>query len=312
MRPAISLRQLHYLVAVADSKSFSSAALETHVAQPALSRQIALLEELVGSRLLRRSRKGVTLTDGGVRLYNLARSMLERLDGVEAELRSSEQRPAGVVTVALPPSVASMLVPALVRELAHRHPAIVLRVEDGPGLENGYGLAAEQVDFAIVPGAEALVDVEYEVLLRESLLLVERREPARRPPATIAFARAARLPLALPPRTSHTRRVVDEAAHAARIALNVAYEQRSPATIMGLVRDGLAATITSSLALEQLWKPGSVRARRIVSPEVTRTISLARPAGRALGFAARAVYDIARELALDAVRQGGWRGKVIA
>jgi LysR family nitrogen assimilation transcriptional regulator len=74
---AISLRQLHYLVAVADAGSFSAAAHRTHVAQPALSRQIAMLEDQIGLRLLHRSRKGVTLTDGGIRLYTLARSVLE-------------------------------------------------------------------------------------------------------------------------------------------------------------------------------------------------------------------------------------------
>ncbi len=308
LRSAISLRQLHYLVAVVDAGSFTAAADQTHVAQPALSRQIALLEAQVGLRLLDRSRKGVTLTEGGVRLYNLARSMLERLGSVQMELRANEKRPAGVVNIALPPSLASMLVPQVVRELESRYPEIILRVEDGLSLENGRSLEAALLDFGIVPTADELVDVEYEPLLRESMLLVQKRSSARRVPATITIDQVARLKLILPPRSFHTRRVIDDVAHASHLRLNIAYEQRSLTTIMSLVRDGLGATITNSLAVEQFWTAGAVSARRIVEPEIKRTISLARPSKRNLSFAAQAVYDVVKRFAIKAVTEGRWQG----
>jgi LysR family nitrogen assimilation transcriptional regulator len=308
LRSAISLRQLHYLVAVADAGSFSAAAEQTHVAQPALSRQIALLEAQVGLRLLNRSRKGVTLTEGGTRLYNLARSMLERLGSVQSELRASEKRPAGVVTVALPPSVASMLLPGVVREIEAHYPEIILRVEDSLSLENGRSLEAALLDFGIVPTADELVDVDYEPLVRESLLLVERRGASRRVPATIAFDQVAKLKLIMPPRSFHTRRVVDDVARASHLALNIAYEQRSVTTIMSLVRDGLGATITHSPAVEQFWTPGTISARRIVRPEITRTISLARPSKRTLSFAAEAIYAVFKRFAIEAVKDGRWQG----
>ena len=308
LRSAISLRQLHYLVAVADAGSFSAAAEQTHVAQPALSRQIAILEGQVGLRLLDRSRKGVTLTEGGARLYDLARSMLERLGSIQMELRASEKRPAGVVNIALPPSLASMLVPNVVRELESRYPEIVLRVEDGLSLENGRSLEAALLDFGIVPTADELVDVDYEPLVRESLLLVERWGAARRGPTTITFEQVARLKLIMPPRSFHARRVVDEVAHASHRTLNIAYEQRSLTTIMSMVRDGLGATITNSPAVEQFWAPGSVSARRIVRPEIVRTMSLARPSKRPLSFAARAVYDIVKRFSFKAVKEGRWQG----
>ena len=309
LRSAISLRQLHYLVAVVDAGSFSAAAVQTHVAQPALSRQIALLEAQVGLQLLIRSRKGVALTDGGVRLYNLARSTLERLGSVQMELRASEKRPAGIVNIALPPSVASMLVPKVVRELEARYPEIVLRVEDGLSLENARSLEAALIDFGIVPTADELVDVDYEPLVRESLLLVEKRNSSPRVAPTVTFNQVTKLKLILPPRTFHTRRVIDDVLFRTRLSLNVAYEQRSVTTIMSLVRDGLGATITTSPAVEQFWPPGTVTVRRIVKPEITRTISLARPSRRALSFAAQAVYGVVKRLALEAVKEGRWQGK---
>ena len=310
--PPISLRQLRYLVAVSDAGSFSAASVRTHVAQPALSRQIAMLEASVGACLLQRSRKGVTLTESGVRLYGIARGMLERLSHVRAEVSSRQDVASGVVTIALPPNVASMLVPKLVRELERRHPLIELRVEDGSSLEKGSSLQAASVDFGLVPIGTALVDADYDVLLRESLLLVEPRNGGARAPATVSFAHAARLRLALPPRTFHTRRVIEEAARTAGLSLNVAYEQHSVTTIAGLVREGLAATITNSPAVEQLFRPGTVRARRIVNPAITRLVALARPSDRPLGLAAQVTCDIVRRFALDAVKEGRWQGKAPA
>jgi LysR family nitrogen assimilation transcriptional regulator len=311
LRSAISLRQLHYLVAVADAGSFSAAAEQAHVAQPALSRQIALLEAHVGLRLMDRSRRGVTLTEGGVRLYNLARSMLERLGGVELELRASEKQPAGVVTVALPTSVASMLVPRIVRELRARYPDIILRIVDGLSLENGRSLEAALIDIGVVPTADELVDVHYEPLVRERLLLVEARSASRSAPATITFGQVARLDLILPPRSYHTRRLLDAAAHASNLTLNIAYEQQSLTTIMSLVRDGLGATIANSPAAEQFWAPGAIRARRIVRPEITRTISLARSSKRTLSVAAQAVYDVLKRFVIEAVKTGHWQGTLL-
>jgi LysR family nitrogen assimilation transcriptional regulator len=305
---AISLRQLRYLVEVADAGSFVAAAELTHVAQPALSRQIALLEAQVGARLLERSRKGVALTPAGVHLCGLARSMLVQLGSVQKELRSDKKRPAGVVNVALPPSVASMLVPRVVRELEARYPGVELRIADGLSLENGRSLEAALIDFGIVPTAAELAGVEYEPLVEESLFLVEPRRKSLRVPATVALDQVARLKLILPPRTFHTRRVIDEAARTSRVALNIGYEQSSVMTIVSLVRDGLGATIANSPAVDQYWAPGAVTARRIVKPEIKRTVSLARSSKRPLSPAAEAVYEVVRHLAIEAVNDGRWQG----
>jgi LysR family nitrogen assimilation transcriptional regulator len=308
LRSAISLRQLHYLVAVADAGSFSAAADQTHVAQPALSRQIAILEAHVGLRLFDRSRKGVALTEGGGRLYALARNTLERIGSVQAELRANENRPVGLVTVALSTSLAATLVPSVVRELEASCPEVVLRVEDRLSLENHRSLEAGLIDFGIVPAADELLDVDYEPLVRESLLLLERRHTSRRVSATIAFDQLTKQRLILPPRNFHTRRVVDDVALVTHRRLNVAYEQQSLTTIMSLVRAGLGGTITNSLAVAQFWPPGEFVARRVVRPEITRTISLAWPVRRPLSFAARAVYAVIKRFAIEAVKEGRWQG----
>jgi LysR family transcriptional regulator, nitrogen assimilation regulatory protein len=201
-----------------------------------------------------------------------------------------------------------MLVAPIVQELEARYPEIVPRVVDGLSLDNSRSLEAALLDFGVVPSADELIDVEYEPLVRESLLLVEKRTAARRVRATVPFDQVARLRLVLPPRSFHTRRVIDEVARAAHVALDIAYEQQSVTTIVSLVRDGLGAAITNSPATEQFWHPGSVSARRITTPEMTRRVSLPRPAKRPLSLAAQAVYDLVKRFAIAAVKDGRWQG----
>lgn len=179
-------------------------------------------------------------------------------------------------------------------------------------LENSRSLQAGLLDFGIVPAADELVDVVYEPLVRESLLLVEGRNAARQGALTITFGQLAKLRLVLPPRSFHTRRIIDDAAKSSRITLKITYEQQSVATIMSLVRDGLGATITNSPAVHQLfWPPGTVSMRRIVRPEINRTISLARHSARPLSLAAQAVYDLTRRFAVEAVNDGRWQGELV-
>lgn len=82
----MTFKQLRYLIAIAEAGSFSAAARRAYIAQPALSRQISLLEGELEMQLLERQHDGVALTDAGRRLYEVARSVVQKLDSVKDEL----------------------------------------------------------------------------------------------------------------------------------------------------------------------------------------------------------------------------------
>ena len=309
-RSPITLRQLHYFVAVADRSSFTRGAEAIHVAQPALSRQIASLEGLVGVRLLLRTRKGLSLTEAGKRLYEVARSVLERIEGVQAEIGSSVREPAGVVRIALPITVAAMLVPMLVREVEKRYPGIVLRIQDGLSFEGASQLEDGQLDLGLLPNADEFAGLVSEPLLREDLFLVRRKEAGARLSKTISIRQLVKLPLVMAPRSQHLRRFIEQAANEQRLELNLRYEQHSATTIAAFVADGLAATIANSPAVSDFWRPGTVVAQPI-RPALRRVVSLAWSVGRPLGFAALAVSQVVKDLALRSVREGRWTAVVV-
>lgn len=306
----ISLKQLRYFVDVVEQRGFTAAARVLHIAQPALSRQIAQLEDDLGERLLVRQSDGVVPTDTGMRLYDLARAILERVNGAREEVRGEQSEPQGRVSVALPTTGGTDLITELVRVCAIELPKVTLQVIDGVSTQTGHVLESGMVDFGVVPNADEVPGIEFEPLFHEHLFLVRRAEGSGVQPAEVPFATVVSTPLVMGPRSMHLRRYLEQQASARGLAIQLAHEQRSANTIAGFVRAGLAATVTNWPSMREFFPDGHVIAQRIVQPDLCRTIAIGHAAARPLNRAARATYDVLRRLLLDRAKDGRWRGEV--
>lgn len=121
-----SLRQLEYLLAVADARHFGRAARACAVSQPALSAQIAALEEGLGVRLLERSRRGTRPTPAGARVIEHARAVLRAADELVAAAREAREPLTGPLHLGVIPTVAPYLLPRWLPEVRRRHPRLRL------------------------------------------------------------------------------------------------------------------------------------------------------------------------------------------
>ncbi len=303
----MTLKQLRYLIAIAEAGSFSAAARNAYIAQPALSRQIGMLEEELEMRLLERQHDGVVLTDAGRRLYEVARSVIQKIDSVKDELVSTKGDPKGQVSIAIPVAASALLLPLIITQAREKFPGIEVHVRDGLSTEGGQAIELGKVDFGVVPNAEELEHVRAEPVLVEELCWYGRIDMPTQGP-TIRFAEAAALPLVMGPRSLHLRRRLEQVAMQQGVALNICYEQHSAQGISSLVRSGLAATITSWPALEEQFHP---QARRIIEPSIRRTVSIAYSVHRPLTFAASCMRDLVRNLLLDLARSGRWHAEPV-
>ncbi|KAF1052889.1 MAG: HTH-type transcriptional regulator GltC [Stenotrophomonas maltophilia] len=303
----MTLKQLRYLIAIAEAGSFSAAARKAFIAQPALSRQMGMLESELEVQLLHRQHDGVDLTDAGRRLYEVARSVIQKVDSVKDELVSTRGNPRGRVSIAIPVTSSALLLPAIIQRAREKFEGIELLVRDGMSKEGGEAIELGKVDFGIVPNAEELEGVIAEPIFIERLYWVGRSEQSGLG-ESISLAEAVAQPLVMPPRSLHLRRRVEQAAMAAGVELNVRYEQQSAYGISGLVASGLAATISN-------WPPIDAAAhslaRRIVEPELLRTVCIAHSAHKPLSFAASCIHDMVRELLIEVVQDGRWKGELI-
>lgn len=306
----VSLRQFRYFICVVEQRSFTSAAAILHVAQPSLSRQVAQLEEIVGEQLLIRTPTGIIPTEPGFKVYYLARSLLEQVNGLVDEVRGTEREPQGRVSIALPATGGTDLIAEVIKACKSEIPQVSLHVQDGISTLTGQMLGSGLVDFGVVPNAEDIHGIASEPLFIEHLFIVRSKDGRQRQPSEIDFASVTKLPLVMGPRSMHLRRYLEKAAADNGIELQIAYEQQTVGTIAGFVKAGLAATITNWPSLTEHFPVGTVWAQRIIDPELNRVISIAHPAERPLGQAARAAYNIVRRLLLERVKDGRWRGKL--
>lgn len=120
----MDLRQLTYVVAVAEEKSFTRAAQRCFVVQSALSHQIGRLEQELGARLFHRSSRHVSLTDAGHAFLPAAHQCLEAADRARAEVAAATGEIRGRLSVGVIPTVAAVDVPAALRAFRDQHPQV--------------------------------------------------------------------------------------------------------------------------------------------------------------------------------------------
>lgn len=307
----ISLRQMRYFVCVVEQKGFTSAASILHVAQPSLSRQVAQLEEAIDAQLLIRTSTGIIPTEAGLKVYQAARDLLDSVNGLGNAVKGIQQEPEGRVSIALPATCGTQFLADVIKTCKLEIPKVELHVQDTISTITSQVLSAGLVDFGVLPNAEEVQGIEAEPIFREWLYLVTLMEGRKRTPTEIDLASLAGLPLVMGPRTMHLRRYVERVAAEQGIALHVRYEQQTVGTIIGVVRSGLAATVSNWPSAVDHFSIGEFAIQKFVNPELHRVIAIAHPIDRPLRRPAKAAYDIVKRLLIERVKDGRWRGTPI-
>lgn len=282
----MEIKQLRYFKRVADSGSVSRAAASLSVAQPAVSRQIASLEEALGTPLFFRNGRGVKLTDAGQQLYNHTSEILEAIRTAEQEVRDTMGVARGTVLIGSTPTVIRYVAPPLLRRIARSHPELQLEFTEGlSGYVNEW-LSNGLLDIAVLHDATRTQHFLTEPLVREDLVFVGPLGSGES--GDMAFAALSDLRLVMPRRSHGLRLMVERAAANARIALNVVAEVDSLAAIKSVVReDGMVAILPRGAVDEA---DGLVM-RPIVDPAMARTLILATSSQRPVSQTTRAVIQ---------------------
>lgn len=138
-RMELDLKRLHQVLTVARLGSFSRAAEELHITQPALSRSIALLEERYGVRIFERGRGGATLTEVGKLAVAEAEGLLRDARSLEHNFRLYGRGEGGKLAFGMGPLIASMVLPGLSTHFINTRPTLRLRAV----VQSAYGLYEE-------------------------------------------------------------------------------------------------------------------------------------------------------------------------
>ena len=167
----ISLRQLSYLVALAEEPHFGRAARRLHVAQPTLSAQVAALERKLGVRLVDRGKGPATLTPLGREVAQRAQSVLTGVHDIVDLCAGAQHGLAGTVRLGVPATLGPYLLPHLVPALRQHYPGLRLYVREGTQRLLQAELAAGRFDLLLTPLPAPPGELTVARLFREPLLV---------------------------------------------------------------------------------------------------------------------------------------------
>ena len=307
MGDAMDLRQLRTFREIAEAGSLSRAADRLRIAQPALSRQIRLLEDEAGLALFTRHGRGMALTEAGQELLARVAGPMRQLEGAIAEVRALSGAVAGQVALGMMPTVAAVLAGPLSRRVAQRYPDISLRVVEGYTGHLIEWVQRGATDATLLYGRATDFHLPVRDLFVEGLVLVGPPGSGLSPDTPVTLAAAAHHPLVLPSRPHGLRAIVDAAAGRARIALNLRHEADSYLVLKDLVECGLGFAILPRSAIRREEAEGRMLVAPLVRPAIRRHVVLALPPDRAPGRATEAVLALLAEEIAARAKAGDWQ-----
>jgi LysR family tcuABC transcriptional regulator len=302
----MELRQLRYFVKVVEMTSLGRAALELGVGTSALSQQMSKLEDELATRLLNRTSAGVNPTAAGLAFLHHAQLTLRQADAAVQAAQLGRMR--GYVSVGLPPTTASVLAVPLIEALRARYPEIQLHLVE---MLSGYlasQLNARQLDLAVVFHADTARRWTVLPLLDEAVILLHAPGfPGIPPGQTLDLAQMGDIPLVLPSSRHGLRATLDTAFDAAGMRLNVVMEIDGLATLMDVVRRGVAATLQPGAAAARSTDAGLCVVHIRNQHLMRRNLLVSLPDDE-LSPAALAVRLVIRDVVGELVKQRQWPG----
>lgn len=309
----MELRQLKYFLAALEHGSLAAASESLGVAQSALGRQIAALEQELGVPLLRRGRRGVKGTKAGLQLREMAAGILDQVEAASAAVRS-RPRVRGRVMLEMPESVAPMLLQPVMAACRDELPDIELdlRVTDAGDMVRQ--LQSGKVELAVFTSNVEAARASFEPLVEEDFCLL--RAPAMPFAAELQDCTWAQLSafgvglMALEAaRGRCTRAFVDE--HAQRHAWSaprLVREVNSLAVLACALEAGVAAAVLPRSLFASQLAQGGVVAHRIRPQPPRRTIGIYSCLHRKHAAALVAVGSMLRSLTTRLCLSGAWPG----
>jgi len=294
---SMNLRRLKYFVKIVDIGSLTQAADLLHIAQPALSQQLATLEGEVHQQLLVRTKRGVTPTEAGKVLYRHAQLILRQCEQARVDMAAAERALSGSVSVGLAPgTAASALALPLLRTVRARHPGVLPYLNETYGSTLSELIMNGRMDLAVLYGGHTAVHgLSFLPLLKEQLFVVGPNSmPA--PPDQVPLRMLGDMDLYLARPYNVVRKMVDEAFTGAGMTPRVVAEIESAGTLKAVIADGLGATILPASMAGEVVASCNAWQCRIVDPIIEAPLALCQSDHLPLSEPAQAVKEILLEL----------------
>ncbi|KGJ08044.1 LysR family transcriptional regulator (plasmid) [Paracoccus versutus] len=297
----MDIRRLYAFMKIVDIGSITRASAILHIAQPALSQQIAALETHFGKPLLLRSKRGVIPTEAGKVLYRHCQMIIRQMNQAEQDIATSSEEITGAVSVGFAPlGLGSLVATQLMRTIREKHPGILLYANEAVG----GGVISEQImtgkmDIALIFDPGKIPSLSFEPISTEELYFVGT-QIAEPEDGEISFAEAVSQPLILPSPIHTVRQVIETTLSRVGTSAQVVAQTESISYLSNALAEGLGCTILpASAAQAVLRRVPDARSYRIRRPNMKVAMAICVSAQLPLSEAAAVVRDHLVRLATE-------------
>jgi len=259
----MDLRQLEMFKSVAEEGSFTAAAKKMHVSQSAISRQIKLLEDELGSPLLHRGARGVTLTASGELLLSLAHRLNRDVKDVVAQIAETHDLLRGSLSLAGGMTVCLHVLPRVIRDYHKKYPGVDIKVVTGRNETILALLRGHEVDLALLTLPILDRDLEVIPVLKEEMVVVLAKNHPLAAQRSVDVKTIASYPQILYEEGSNTRRVQNDLFAETGQPLNVTMETENVEITKAMVGAGLGISLIPYAAVAREVRAGSLAITRV-------------------------------------------------
>jgi LysR family nitrogen assimilation transcriptional regulator len=300
----MDLRQLYYFIEVAKTGNLTRAATRVYISQPALSRQIQLLESELGVKLMERKARGIVLTEAGELLHKRASSLIKDASLLKEEVGAQANEPSGHVGLGVPSSLRTLLSGSVARTYARRYPKVQLSIREGMSRSARDMVATGETDVAIFSTQEPLNALNCEPLLSEQLFAVGPLEAGLSPNRPLSVKTLCKNPLILTTHPNSLRQIVDDAATAAGVVAHAGIEVDMAPLMLDLVQRGLGYAVLPYSAVDEGLKANTISAAPVRGMRISWVIATSRE--RAQSIASARLTEMILSEAQELVSTGRW------
>ncbi|MFC3339776.1 LysR family transcriptional regulator [Paracandidimonas soli] len=268
----MELRQIQYFICLFEEGTATRAAKRLNIVQPALSMQIAKLEDEIGQQLFERSTQGMHPTSAGRRMYRLFLPIMRDFLHAREQLLQKEGELSGHVNIGMIASIAHGVLTDALREFTALHPNVNVTVVDGYSAMLADWVTGGRIDAAIINRPRRPLGLNMDYIIDEELGLITSVEANQHLPAEVSLQGTTELSLVLPTRHHGLRGILESFSQAENIDLTPTLETDSVTSIIKLVESTSFASILPRSAVHRRLERGRLQWRSIVSPRLIRQV----------------------------------------
>lgn len=288
----MEMGDLRALVAVAELGSFSAAANELHLSQPALSRRISKLEAALGVRLVERTTRRVEMTATGREFGRQARQVLNAFEEAVLGIGEGASKIRGEVTIACVPTAVSRCLFEVLKEYRRQYPGILVRVLDDGASDVLSTVVRNEADFGINYIGAQEANLDFIPIFKERFVVVCRDDHALALRRSVKWAELAMYEYIAVTKASGNRLLLDLALANTPDLPEPFCEARHVRTVVDMVVAGMGIAAVPEMAVPDKAADLMLRVVPLTNPVVNRTLGLIKRRGRVLSPAAERLHQM--------------------